>query len=435
MSDYGTDIADAPAEPVDTGADVSAPDTTDYADDPVDLAEALPESDAPEIQEAPPAEDLSEPVADEPDDVPEAPADAEEPADLGEAPESGDVTSDEPQDWQEGEIVDLGHDAARDASDEAAPAEADDLGGVDPGVPDVADAQEVEAPADSTGEDLTASGDEDLSESEQPGDAPADDVPGATSEADESSLAEDDAQLPEVEANPSDTGSDAEQPEEPDETEADPEAQADLPDAGPEPSVNELTDAARDAARPADELRAEYDADVADVLTGDAPSDADPAEADEAPTVESSDEPEVSDQTDAPADLGNSPENEALTSALADKGLSLEPVDRFDYSDNPVLGYRESAPSEDVAYAVNTWNDQIAPGIAEGATREDFAAYDEEHGLEGHQRLAGVYDYMLGDDAIRSGGEREDGSLDVTGGRHRLEQARLNGVQYLPVKK
>lgn len=420
MSDYGTDIADAPAEPVDAGADVSAPDTTDYADEPSDLAETPPKSDAPETAEAPPAEDLSEPVADESDAAPEAPVDTEEPVDLGEAPDTGDVAPEEPQDWQEGEVVDLGHDAAPDAPDEA---EANDLGGADLSAPEAADARDIEAPADSDGEDLTAP--DDAAES----DTPTDDAPDG-----ESSLAGDDSEPTQAESSTSDieTVPDSDLPEEP---EVEPDAQTDVTDAEPELSVDELTEAARDEARPTQELRAEYDADVANVLGDDTPSDAHPTEAEEVPAVESFDPPEASDRTDLPADLGNSPENVALTSALADKGLSLEPVDRFDYSDNPVLGYRESAPSEDVAYAVNTWNDQIAPGIAEGATREDFAAYDEEHGLEGHQRLAGVYDYMLGDDAIRSGGEREDGSLDVTGGRHRLEQARLNGVQYLPVKK
>lgn len=394
MSDYGTDVADATAEPVDTGADVSAPDTTDYPDEPVDLTDGPPESDVPEIEEAPPAEDLSAPVADGADDAPEALVDAEEPIDLGEAPETADVAPEQPQDWQEGEVVDLGHDAAPDALEEAAPAEADDLGGADLGEPETADVHEAEAPADSVGEDLTAPADEDIADDGRPSDTPIDHI--------------------------LDTASEAEEPP---------------ADAEPEPSVDELTEAARDEARPADELRAEYDAAVADVLASDASSDADPVEAEEVTVSESADASEVSDRADVPADLGNSPENEALTSALADRGLSLEPVDRFDYNDNPVLGYRESAPPEDVAYAVNAWNDQIAPGIAAGATRDDFAAYDQEHGLEGHQQLAGVYDYMLGDDAIKSGGEREDGSLDVTGGRHRLEQARLNGVQHLPVKK
>jgi hypothetical protein len=140
------------------------------------------------------------------------------------------------------------------------------------------------------------------------------------------------------------------------------------------------------------------------------------------------------DQTDT-VDLRNAPDNKALVTALAERGLELEAVEKFDFSDNPIQEYRESGPAEDIGYAVTAWNDQIAPSIATGATREHFEAYDQQHGLEGHQRLAGVYDYFLGNDAIKSGGEREDGTLDVTGGRHRLEQARLKGVAYLPVRK
>ena len=131
-------------------------------------------------------------------------------------------------------------------------------------------------------------------------------------------------------------------------------------------------------------------------------------------------------------DLRNSPDNAALVSALEDMGLSLQPVARFDYRDNPILGYRESAPPADVAYAVKMWDEQIAPGIATGAKREDFAAYDEEHGLEGHQRLAGVYDYMLGDPIW--GDVRPNGTINPGGGRHRLDQAYLNDVSFVPFR-
>lgn len=386
MNDDATDIADAPA---DTGAGIGAPETApDYSDEPVDLAELPPlsESDAPEVEEAPIAEDLSEPVAEGPDVTPQTTAKSEEAVDLGETPDTVDVAAEEPQDWQVGAVVDLGHDEAPEAPQEADIAEVDDLGGSDSGVPEGADAQEVEAPVDDAGEDLRSPMNADVTE------------------------------------------------EEPDSIDVALENRREAADTEPEASVEELTEGARDEARHAEELREEYEADVADVLADDAPPDTEIAGPAEIAVPEIADAPEPSDQAGAVADLGNSPENEALTSALAEKGLTLEPVDRFDYGDNPVLGYRESAPPEDVAYAVNTWNDQIAPGIAAGATRDEFAAYDQEHGLEGHQRLSGVYDYMLGDDAIKSGGEREDGKLDVTGGRHRLEQARLGGVQYLPVK-
>lgn len=432
MSDYGTDIADAPAEPVDTGAGVSAPEATDYADERVDLADTSVEPETREAPEVPPAEDLSEPVAGDDSAPVEAPVDAEEPVDLGEAPEAADIAPEEPQDWQEGEVVDLGHDAAPDGPQETETAEAGDLAGTDLGEPDAADSPEPEAPTESAGEDLTTPVDDEPDASETPTGRLAEEP----NDADELTAAEGVEESPETEPDgtETETAPDADA-QEPDTAEIEPDAASDATDAAPAPTVDELTEAARDEARLADELRAEYDAEVADVLENATPSDAEPVEAQDTAEAEVAEAPETSDQADTPADLGNSPENEALTSALADKGLSLERVERFDYRDNPILGYRESAPPEDVAYAVNAWNDQVAPGIAAGAAREDFAAYDQEHGLEGHQQLAGVYDYMLGDDAIKSGGERENGLLDVTGGRHRLEQARLNGVQYLPVRK
>jgi hypothetical protein len=134
------------------------------------------------------------------------------------------------------------------------------------------------------------------------------------------------------------------------------------------------------------------------------------------------------------ASAGNSPTNTALVTALQREGLELGAVSDFDYADNPVLEYGK-APPEDIAYAVQTWNERIAPGIAEGRTREDFEAWDQANGLTGHQRLAGVYDYFLGDDAIWSGGRTAGGGLDVGGGRHRLDQAKALGVKYLPFRR
>lgn len=131
---------------------------------------------------------------------------------------------------------------------------------------------------------------------------------------------------------------------------------------------------------------------------------------------------------------GNVPQNTALLDALAAQGLELGAVEAFDYADNPVLGYGK-APAEEIAYAVQAWNDQIAPGIANGATREDFATWDDARGLVGHHRLSNVYDYFLGSEAIHSGGTTSRNGLDVGGGRHRLEQAKALGVKYLPFRR
>jgi hypothetical protein len=351
MSDYGTDIADAPAEPIDTGADAAVPGAApDLTDEPVDLAEASS------------VEDLAEPADNSSSDgLPDEGADMDDAVDLGEPPDKPDEAGEAPQDWQEGEIIDLSHD-------------------------DISDTEPADAVDPADGEDLAESAGDAAGESPEPSETPGEDLAEelASDATDVSAVAEPDGTDP------------------------------------PEPSVEELTEAAREEARPTEELRENYDAQVADLLGSNAPDQADATEVQDAP-----------DQSDA-ADMGNSPENEGLASALAERGLTLEPVERFDYSDNPILDYRASGQPDEIAYAVTAWNDQIAPRIAAGATREDFAVYDQEHGLEGQQQLAGVYDYMLGDPVW--GNERSDGTLNPGGGRHRLEQARENGIKYLPYK-
>jgi hypothetical protein len=127
----------------------------------------------------------------------------------------------------------------------------------------------------------------------------------------------------------------------------------------------------------------------------------------------------------APADL--------LGSTLADKGLRMADVGDFDFGDNPITGW-DKAPREDVEWAVSRWNDTLAPGIAAGQTRDDFAAMDAASIAPEYRRLANVWDYFLGDDAIHSGGSTPSGGLDVGGGRHRLQVARDLGIRFLPIR-
>lgn len=418
MNDYGTDVADVSDNPVDSDADIDGPDPVDLADESADLTEVPSAPDTPDdAQKTPPIDDFAEPTADNAGDEPEALADCDEPADLGRVPDAAESQPAELQDWQEGEAVDLRHDPKPDALEADAPTDAGIPDGTDLGAPEEAEVTEDDAAADDSDEDLGAPDMDTVTETDAAAETAAD--------------APDQDAVSDAAPSSEDMGMGG----------AGPEGGSEGSDVGPELSIDELTEAARDEALSGDEQRALNNVDTSYAIGGEAPSDtASPwdtgmAEDEVVPAPEGLGASGAGEAADAPSDLANSPDNEALISALTDRDISLEPVDRFDYSDNPVLGYRESAPPEDIAYAVNTWNDQIAPGLASGATREDFAAYDQEHGLEGHQRLTGVYDYMLGDDAITSGGQREDGSLDVNGGRHRIEQARLHGIQYLPVRK
>lgn len=414
MSDTPDDTADAPSAPVDTSADISAPGASDEANEPLDLADTPVEQEAPD---GPTAADLSERPADDGTGREGTPVDVEEPVDVGEIPDEADVAVEAPLHGQEGDVVDLGHDSAADRTVEAETVEADDLAGTVEREPDVIGCAVSDSSTARAGEDLTQPVEDESGARE----APPADLADQRTEADGLTLTEGISETHGVE----DEGTGPETNPSIDEQ----GSASDVTDLEPDPTVDELTTAARAHARPVEGLRAEYDADLRDARGSSVPADGEPGGGEITAARESHD------QTDRAGDFGNSPDNEALMSALADKGLSLEPVELFDFSDNPILGYRESAPAEDIAYAVNAWNDQVAPGIAAGATREDFAAYDREHGLDGHRQLAGVYDYMLGGDAIKSGGERAGGLFDVTGGRHRLQQARLNGVAYLPVRK
>lgn len=418
MNDYGSDLTDVTEAPGDSGTKVDGPDAVDYINETADLNEARSDPDVPSsAQDTDPVDDLSKPTFNDVGDAQQALANDEDTADLRHVPDTSESEVERPQDWQENEAVDLGHYPEPDTPKADALTDRETADGTDLGAPEAVEQAETErAPVPDDGTDLgtldTDIGKETDAKTEAESDSPnqgtvSDDAP------------------PE--------GIAMEEPG--------PDIGAEGRGVGITPSIDELTDAARNEARSGDEQRASNDVDTAYAMADEAPlNTASPrntgvSEHEEVPAPDAPWASGASETMDVPTGSANSPDNHALTSALTDRGISLEPVDRFDYSDNPVLGYRESAPPEDIAYAVITWNDQIAPGLASGATREDFAAYDQEHGLEGHQRLAGVYDYMLGDDAITSGGQREDGSLDVNGGRHRIEQARLHGIQYLPVRK
>ena len=106
---------------------------------------------------------------------------------------------------------------------------------------------------------------------------------------------------------------------------------------------------------------------------------------------------------------------------LSQLGLTALDVSAADLASNPILDGDPGAATfgkggltrADYRWAVQTWNDTIGPGVARGRTRDDF------------------YDMFLGSDRIRVS-RRGDGSLDVTGGRHRLLIARELGIKSLP---
>lgn len=131
------------------------------------------------------------------------------------------------------------------------------------------------------------------------------------------------------------------------------------------------------------------------------------------------------------AATGDSGGGGGLDSILAAHGLEIVSVDVPDYSENPVLSYDRGTPA-DYRWAVEKWDTVIAPGIEAGMGRDGFARKDAEVDAPDGRRLAGVYDAMLNRPITLA--RRADGSIDVNGGRHRLDAARQLGVTHLPVK-
>lgn len=123
------------------------------------------------------------------------------------------------------------------------------------------------------------------------------------------------------------------------------------------------------------------------------------------------------------------------TSSLAAFGMASVDVMSADLTENPIQGEfgRGGATRADYRWAVQTWHDTIAPGLARGMSRSDFEADDALRGAQPLRRTADVYDMFLGDDHIRVD-RRPDGTFNVISGRHRLQIARDLGIESLPGK-
>ena len=137
---------------------------------------------------------------------------------------------------------------------------------------------------------------------------------------------------------------------------------------------------------------------------------------------------------DPGADTLADPPADTLSDTLAARGLQLVDVNSFDFTDNPIGDWNKSDGEENVGWAVERWNDSIAPGIAAGATRADFEDYDNRTGAPEWRRLANVWDMFLGDDPIKQGGVGANGKMSVTGGRHRIQAALSAGIRFLPAR-
>lgn len=135
--------------------------------------------------------------------------------------------------------------------------------------------------------------------------------------------------------------------------------------------------------------------------------------------------------TSSPSTRGRSSRSGPAVGAY---GLEPVAVAALDFADNPIIGEfgRGGMKAADYRWLVETWDAVVAPGLARGLTRDDFAARDAKRDAQPGRRTTDVYDCFLGDtDRIRLT-RRPDGSFDVINGRHRIEVARQLGVTSLP---
>jgi len=126
-------------------------------------------------------------------------------------------------------------------------------------------------------------------------------------------------------------------------------------------------------------------------------------------------------------------------SALAGVGLAELDVGSADMDENPILDDDKAKRTfgkgglsrADYRWAVQTWNDVVGPGVANGQQREAFVERDAQSNAVPLRRTADVYDMFVGSDRIRAD-RRADGSINIINGRHRFQIARELGIKTLP---
>lgn len=126
----------------------------------------------------------------------------------------------------------------------------------------------------------------------------------------------------------------------------------------------------------------------------------------------------------------------ATGGGLGSHGLAEIDVAAADLDGNPILGSfgRGDTTRSDYRWAVQTWDEVVRPGVANGMTRTDFEARDTGRDAPPLRRSAAVFDMFMGDTDRLRVTRRPDGSLDVTNGRHRIAVARELGIKSLPAE-
>lgn len=96
-------------------------------------------------------------------------------------------------------------------------------------------------------------------------------------------------------------------------------------------------------------------------------------------------------------------------------------------------GGKGGAVAKDYLWACSAWESEVRPKLAEGCKREYFEEVDSSKNAAELRKLAFVYDLFLGGDRIVLS-EGADGVFTITNGRHRLEAAKILGIERLPAR-
>lgn len=88
---------------------------------------------------------------------------------------------------------------------------------------------------------------------------------------------------------------------------------------------------------------------------------------------------------------------------------------------------------EDAKLHTQQLNEIVVPWVRAGAVGEDFRALDQSLGKDPHNGYYETYRLFYGNEPIAVG-RTSEGSLDITGGRHRIYMAKEQGLQKLPVR-
>lgn len=118
-------------------------------------------------------------------------------------------------------------------------------------------------------------------------------------------------------------------------------------------------------------------------------------------------------------------------------GFSMVSLEAIDSEDREITeaDFTKGSSPEDLTWALEAFQDVIAPGISGGQTLDDFRQMDAQQGLTGTRSYGETYSSLLGTSPrviklVPTG----DGRFTVKNGYHRIWLARRIGLTHLPAR-